>query len=374
MHRATGYLVANCQEDGKFVYLRDLERPQHRPAGYNVLRHAGAIYVLCQYHAWDQSEDVEQAVQRAVDFLQRETFMRLPGRDELLAIWSPPQLIVSSSPWEAKLGGTGLGLAALVAAESVKPGLTSRRDLTALGAFLTYMQRPNGDFYAKFIPSAGGRRDDWISLYYPGEAALGLVRLYTLTNEPRFLDAARKALLYLADSRANQTEVPADHWALLATAELMSLQGATLSDEERQRLLQHAAQVCRSILQERRPSERSPYTQGAFTVDGRTTPTATRVEGLMATLTFLPADEVDLRGEIEQACREAVAFLLASQCREGPLAGAMPRSIGRLRPLWGASTREFNQRAGEIRVDYVQHALSAWIQYICYDPGDRDGT
>ena len=130
IQRSTAYLVANCQADGKFVYLRDLERPRFRSTDYNVLRHAGAIYVLCQRQAWQPSDEVVPTVERAVKFLQRETFMRLPGRDDLLAIWSPPELIGSASPLEAKLGGTGLGLAALVAAESVTPGLTSSDELT----------------------------------------------------------------------------------------------------------------------------------------------------------------------------------------------------------------------------------------------------
>ena len=220
------------------------------------------------------------------------------------------------------------------------------------------MQRADGGFYSKFVPSAGGRRDDWVSLYYPGEAALGLVRLYAFSKDPRFLSAARQALLFLANSRAGQTDVPADHWALLATAEMLNLPDLPpVSDAHRQRLIDHAAQVCRSMLAERRPSDRSPYTWGAFTVDGRTTPTATRVEGLLAALTFLPPEQAALRSEIEQACDEAVRFLLASQCREGPFAGGMPRGIGRLRPLWGDSTRAFNARAGEIRVDYVQHSV-----------------
>ena len=372
VERGTDYLVNNCRENGKFVYARDLERPRFQSPDYNVLRHAGAIYALCQRQAWQPNEKVEATIQRAVTFLQRETFMRLPGREDLLAVWSPPQLVGGGGPLEAKLGGTGLGLAALLAAESISPGATRPEDLIALGDFLRFMQRPDGDFYSKFVPSAGGRRNDWNSLYYPGEAALGLVRLYEHSGEPRFLTAACQSLLFLANSRAGRTEVPADHWALLATAELMSLTDASLSDAQRQRLIEHGAQVSRSMLSERRPSDRSPYTFGSFNVDGRTTPTATRVEGLLAALTFLPPELDPLRLEIEQACDEAVRFLLASQCREGPFAGAMPHGIGRLRPLWGNSTRSFNRHASEVRVDYVQHALSAWIQYIRYDPVDKD--
>jgi hypothetical protein len=368
--RSTRYLVRACDQDGRFAYCRDLQRPHFRSPKYNVLRHAGAIYALCQRQAWQPAPDVPEVIRRAVNFLQRETFMRLPGRDDLLAVWSPPELTGNPRLLEAKLGGTGLGLVALVEAESIVPGLSTHDNLRSLGEFLLYMQRSDGSFYAKFIPAAGGRRSDWISLYYPGEAALGLVRLSQLCGDPRFADAARRALLFLADSRKGQTDVPADHWALLATDALWSTPaGISLTEDERLRLVDHVAQISTVILAQQQHAERSPYTWGAFDRDGCTTPTATRVEGLMAALRILPDDRAALRARIDIACDEAVRFLVATQVREGPFVGGMPRSVGRLRPLWSDSTRAFNQRSGEIRVDYVQHALSAWIHYIQH--GDR---
>ena len=79
IERGTRYLVASCHEDGRFDYCRDLNRPRYQSTSYNVLRHAGAIYALCQRHAWKPSQEVSVVVGRAVKFLQRETFQRLPG-------------------------------------------------------------------------------------------------------------------------------------------------------------------------------------------------------------------------------------------------------------------------------------------------------
>ena len=87
------------------------------------------------------------------------------------------------------------------------------------------MQKPNGSFYSKYIPTEGGRWDKWKSLYYPGEAALGLLMLYELDPSPLWLKAAVDALVYLASSRAHKTEVEADHWVLLAAAKLLSIDG-----------------------------------------------------------------------------------------------------------------------------------------------------
>jgi hypothetical protein len=110
---------------------------------------------------------------------------------------------------QAKLGGAGLGLAALLELEKVEPDFTPLEDLRRLGRFVLYLQKPDGDFYAKYIPSCGGRRDDWVSLYYPGEAALGLVLLYERDSDPAWLRDAAAAIAYLAHHRGGQTDIPA---------------------------------------------------------------------------------------------------------------------------------------------------------------------
>ncbi len=51
-------------------------------------------------------------------------------------------------------------------------------------------------------------------------------------------------------------------------------------------------------------------------------------------------------------------FLLRAQITKGKYSGGIPRAVGRL-----SSNKAFNRRIREIRIDYVQHALSAMVQY-----------
>ncbi len=55
-----------------------------------------------------------------------------------------------------------------------------------------------------------------------------------------------------------------------------------------------------------------------------------------------------------------IAFLLSAQIADGPYRGGFPRAIG---PREGDSRRDrsFNDRCTEIRIDYVQHVLSALL-------------
>ncbi|MCB0385783.1 MAG: hypothetical protein KDD43_10350, partial [Bdellovibrionales bacterium] len=103
---------------------------------------------------------------------------------------------------------------------------------------------------------------------------------------------------------------------------------------------------------------------GGSTRDGRTTPTATRLEGLLAAYEFLPDSESELKAEILRVSRLGVGFLIKNQIKdEGPFKGAIPRAIGPVKKGQDRnSIRQFNLRATEIRIDYVQHALSAMLQ------------
>lgn len=323
------------------------------------MRHAGTLYALAIYdRSWRTDPAQRAALHRAGRFLWDCCLAPPPHRPDLLAVWSPPELEGPNKPLQAKLGGTGLGLAALLELEKVEPGFTPLEDLRRLGWFILYLQKSNGDFYAKYIPSRGGRRDDWVSLYYPGEAALGLALLYERDPDPAWLRGAAAAIAYLARQRTGRSDIPADHWALLATARLWPLlHGPADLPLSRMLALQHARQIVLAMLQEQDRVTGDPRLDGAFTPDGRTTPTATRLEALLAALTFLPQQDDGLRARVEVATHRGMGFLLRAQRQSGPLIGGWPRVAS------GGNEEKASPGDGAVRIDYVQHALGALLQY-----------
>jgi len=362
--RAAAYLVRACGEDGKFVYCVNLDPAVRPEPGYNMLRHAGTIYALGMAERRRVDRPVEAEIDakigatmvRAAGFLKRRAIGPVPQQEGMRAVWSDPELTGTDGPLQAKLGGAGLGLVALLSVERVRPGFTPKDELRALGRFVVWMQKEDGGFYSKYLPEASGRDDTWMSLYYPGEAALGLLMLYEHDRSSEWLEAAARAIAYLARMRRDRVRVEADHWALLATAKLLDLadeQDAVTVDREA--ALRHAVQVCEAILEARPRYSASRGLEGCLTADGRTCPTATRLEGLLAALEFLPPEQAALRARIERAAQEGIAFLVRAQVRDGPHSGAVPRAAERRGPGDG--------RAGEVRIDYVQHALSAMIEY-----------
>jgi hypothetical protein len=367
---AAGYLFESVAASGRLVYLRESCGAIGDSRRYNILRHAGAVFSMAQYAAAQPPDkNASEVLRRAAAYLMDCCAGPVDGQTDMLAIWSPPELTGSSRGClQAKLGASGLTLAALVRLEFVLPGTTAPKVLRQLANFLLFMQKSDGSFYSKYIPAKAGRDDQWTSLYYPGEAALGLVMLHELDGAVRWLEAAIDALRYLARTREGSRPLPADHWALIATARLFkqnpgSLQmaspaGIPWSEPQegvsiRGVLLDHATALVESILGEQIEGHERGCLNGGFDLEGRVTPTATRLEGLLAALTFLPAGM--LRSRTQHAVGLGVGFLVASQIIDGPARGGIPR----YNPLCSSS----HTRANEIRIDYVQHALAALLAY-----------
>lgn len=356
------YLELACDEEGKFVYCVNMNAHVVVVERYNIVRHAGAIYALAMYQERFPNQETLDAIRRSVTFLRGEmTPLDDPAGPHV--VWSRPEINHTGSPLQVKLGAVGLGLVALSKSEQLLPGSVSKEELRGLAKFILWMQKKDGSFYSKYWPDERGRDDRWTSLYYPGEAALGLVSLYECDPQPQWLQGAADVLSYLARSRAGQPEVLPDHWALLATAQLWKHYDKIPNPPSKAMLLEHARQVCRSLLTEHPLLADDAALVGSFTGDGRTTPAATRMEGLLAALDFLPASDQALRSRIQVAGRETMELLLRAQVRDGEFAGAIPRAIMQLDEA-KVGEADFNEKTTEVRIDYVQHSLSAMLHYL----------
>ncbi|NRA38866.1 MAG: hypothetical protein HRU15_12045 [Planctomycetes bacterium] len=359
---SSDYLLHAVQDDGKFIYRINMDKKVVVKKKYNILRHAGSIYAMTMQYDKQPSPELRNAILKAGSYIRDVAIGPVAENESLLAVWSDPQVNNGSGPMQVKLGGTGLGLLALLQIEHVEPGFTQLGDLQSLARFIVYMQKEDGSFYSKFIPSEGGKTDKWVSLYYPGEAALALVAQYEKDGSKEWVLAAAKALSYLARQSIQKRSVLDDHWALLASKRLFDL-GDIFEKNivDRELLTQHVVSICDHMIKGQVNGIGNVSLNGGFAIDGRVTPTAIRLEGLQAAYSCVPADS-EIKGRILLAVENGIDFLMRAQIQKGEFKGGFPRSIAR-KPF-SANAAAFNNRVGEIRIDYVQHALSALLQYI----------
>lgn len=353
---AGAYLARVCDSNGRFEYVRNAD-PLVRPKpSYNILRHAGAMYALADYYRWSSDPLALAAMERAAGFMRSRCIKPIEGVAGALAVWSGAAIDGDFGSPRAKLGGAGLGLVGLASLESLRPNTVPRMEMEGIGRFILFLQREDGFFVKGFNPSKGGKDEDWQSLFYPGEAVLGLCMLSEIDGDKRWLNAALRGLRYLSVSRKGEKTPPADHWALIATARLLTRHPETTTGDDKALLLSHARQITEGILADQDATYSDPALRGAWDMDGRTTPTAVRLEGLLAMMEVVPKEDAALRQAIEGACARGIGFLLRSQVRDGILVGGIPKSARRSGP--GA-----DPMAAEVRIDYVQHALSAFLAY-----------
>jgi hypothetical protein len=368
--QAALYLHAQIGPDGRMVYRRDGRTGQADEGRYNLLRHAGTLLAMAEDHQeHPPTAEEAQRIGQGLAYLRRCCIAPSEPDADDLAVWSQPAVVAGRRSYPvAKLGGAGLTLAAMAQWRRVWPGQVALADMQALGRFILSMQQPDGRFRSLHAWDSGQHDPHWVSLYYPGEAALGLILLYEHDGNLRWLEAAIDALRALAREREAVAQPPPDHWALLATARLWQQDPRALQEalpdgfswqpsEGRTALapllLGHALSVAHFMQREQARHGGPPCAEGGFDADGRSTPTATRLEGLQALLPLLP--EGAERQRVRASVDAAMAFLVAAQLTGGPATGAFSRV--------SVACVSQDRRAHEVRIDYVQHALAAMQAY-----------
>ncbi len=355
---ASSYLVKNCRDDGSFVYRNYLDKKIKKDK-YNILRHAGAIYSLISYYKIFPDKNVKKTIMKASDYLQQS----IQSIDKnKLAIFSHSSESKIYGDSQAKLGGAGLSLIAFSLLQTIDANAIDSSILDGLAEFIVFMQNSDGSFASKYIRGLG--KDSKLnSLYYPGEAMYGLMLRYESDKNIRWFNAAVCGMLYLAKTRKRSSIYPPDHWALLATERILEHwdDDKELTNEKRSLILSHACEVGKILKNGQILASKNNSLVGSFMLDSRVCPSATRVEGLLA-LANTKGIGKKYREEILKNIDAGVRFLLCSQIKTGQYCGGFPRAV----MTKNENTRTafiFNRRVNEIRIDYVQHSLSAIIGY-----------
>lgn len=335
------YLLRHHKADGLFDYSYRPKRDAYDD-GYNLLRHAGTCYALLELYEATGDERYRAAARLGLETLLTKARPPKPEHRE-----TPFEAIVSPGE-EAKLGGAALTILALMRyqqASGENPWLDRARNLAA---FLVFQQEPSGHFFSKYFYGPPDKVP-FESIYYPGEAILSLVRLYQRDPDPRWLATARKGADWLMDVRdAGKAvkDLPHDHWLLMGLNELHMVTGDP-------RYAQHGARIAQAIVEAQRTKGPPFDWVGSYYTPPRSTPTATRAEALVAMVHLAHRIGMDSDPYLD-ALRRSAAFQL--RCQLTPInALYLPRPDLAL----GGFRRSLTN--WEVRIDYVQHNLSALL-------------
>jgi len=211
VHSGASFLARQVGDDGRFVYgyFPCFDR---RIPTYNTLRHASSVYAMVE--AWELTRDaaLKAAIDRALAHLTQELIRpyTLPDGREVA-------FLVDTGD-EIKLGGNAVCLLALVKyCEAMETGRW-RPLLEKLALGIEWLQDPATGRFNHVLNAADlSLKQASRVIYYDGEAAFGLMRLYGLTRDPRWLAIVEKAFDHFIASQHWQAH---DHWLSYCVNEL----------------------------------------------------------------------------------------------------------------------------------------------------------
>jgi hypothetical protein len=318
------------EPSGRFIYSYDY--PMRRNAGYNLLRHCGALWSMLavadrlqSLGRLAQAAAIAESAHAALGWLRRHHLVDLRALDPPLCAIVHKGMVRTGC-----LGLALLGYARLLPFVNRELARGYLGEMAGLGNYLVGAVAADGADFRHKLSWPAGADLGFASDYYTGEILFGLAELSRLVPDPAYLGQVRRSLDVLAARDYGVAQH--SHWMLYALE-------SAYSSEPSPEWLAYAGRIVSRILAE----------QAAYLGRNRGTGTACRSEGLAAYLRMLGraaelgqvADELPLEPMVE-AC---IAGNLEQQLRFYRTDGSFVAG--------GASRR--------VQIDYIQHNISAFL-------------
>jgi hypothetical protein len=208
IRRGADYLAGEVGADGQFHYgwYPCFDRPiTHN----NTLRQASSTYALCEAYGLLKSENLARAIERSLHHLTSERIISPISAD------GPAYLVDLGN--EIKLGGNAVAILALCKHAQATGDQRYLPLARRLGEGILSMGGDDGQYNHVLHADSLHLKERRRTIYYDGEAAFALMRLYHATGEKRWLDAVQQAVQsYIAQDYWQYN----DHWLAYCTTEL----------------------------------------------------------------------------------------------------------------------------------------------------------
>lgn len=203
---ASDFLRSGIQDDGSFTY--GYYPDTHKKIDtYNILRHVGTIWaLLCRYRL-TPDESLKSDIDKCIDYLYQSIIFS----DQHTAF------VLEKKNNEIKLGGNALTIIILTEYMDVFNSDAYIDICSKLGnGILKQLDYKIGKYY-HVLDKNFSRKEEFRTVYYDGEATFALVRLYGVTKDNKWLEAASIAVDHFIEADYTQFR---DHWVAYSMNEI----------------------------------------------------------------------------------------------------------------------------------------------------------
>ncbi len=331
------YLIRAQKPTGRFYYSYEPLEDKINTRGYNIVRHAGAAFSLFELYSVTRDSRYLEAARQAISFL-KSRFRAARDKDSIYVL---------DNDGKAKLGANGLALVALARQIELDPQSSDRKNAEQLAHLILALQRKDGSFRS-YHPVRGDEPEGSVSLYYPGEAILGLVMLYRVNGDRRLLDSARRGANYLIASERKMDRLPPDAWLMQALEALCAV-------KREPEYVEHAMRLAEAMMADQYAANSPAGYPGGFGPGmPRSTPAAARAEGMVAAYRLARLTGDARAPKILASLKSSARFQLSQQF-DADNSFFLPnpeRATGGFRA---------GMTSMRIRIDFVQHSISALL-------------
>lgn len=344
------YLSNSILSSGRITCVKNIKKGfTYGQEFYDTISHAGTLYSLYTLEKLLDINVLKEKRMISSLYFIKEYIKKLDNG--MYAVVSKPKEDSMDNP-VAKLGASGLALASL---SNLCGELISLDILTRIADFIISMQLPGGWFNSVYDIKTQAVVEHSAVMHYQGQAVLGLLSLYEIYPNPKYINSAKKALLFLANSRKDKKTVPFDYWAMIATEKLFHYASMRLSKDEKKLLQKHIIRMTDSVINDQIRNKENPF-NGAFQHDTRPSSIAPIMEGFIATFNCFEIEDLDTRQPLMRAIYAGTNFLRHQQLQSGRAKGGLPSS---------SDWREVGvpEEASMVKIDTVYHALNVWVKF-----------
>jgi len=277
------YMAVSVEEDNTFMY-NYMPRSDFEPSGYNLTRHAAAIYALSWlYSRWDNAElleGIKKAMTHLLEHVQPCSIPHNPTKSAKCVVEQDDHVQLS------KLGINALTVLAIAEYTQVTMDKSHLPVARELATWIGGAKREDGSFVHRVNLPSFELDEEYFSREYHGQVGFALSRLYNVVKslempvDEGWLDVAAAATAFQVseDEEDEEEEFVIDHWLLYAIGELPSSKRTPEFVEHAMRSVHIAA----DHQNEETDDEDELDELGLFFGDLSATATAAKTEGLCA--------------------------------------------------------------------------------------------